>query len=110
VHRGVCDLLSLLELPGLGDYSARAVLVFSCGTRLPLIDPNFRRVYTRYLGLSNISLADVEEVILKKVSDNIVEFYYGLLDFASLVCKDKNPDCANCCVSNKCEFNIAREA
>src|SRR4051794_4181820 len=48
-HGGVVpsDVRELLALPGIGDYTARAVAVFAYGLRHPVVDTNVRRVLTR---------------------------------------------------------------
>ncbi len=48
-HGGVVpdDVDALLELTGIGDYTARAVAVFAYGTRHPVVDTNTRRVLAR---------------------------------------------------------------
>ncbi|MBN9632659.1 MAG: A/G-specific adenine glycosylase, partial [Actinobacteria bacterium] len=48
-HGGVVpdDVEALLALPGIGDYTARAVAVFAYGARHPVVDTNIRRVIAR---------------------------------------------------------------
>ena len=48
-HGGVVpdDVDALLALPGIGDYTARAVAVFAYGDRHPVVDTNTRRVIAR---------------------------------------------------------------
>ena len=41
------DVDALLALPGIGDYTARAVAVFAYGDRHPVVDTNIRRVIAR---------------------------------------------------------------
>ena len=41
---------ALLALPGIGDYTARAVAVFAYGQRHPVVDANVRRVLARAVG------------------------------------------------------------
>src|SRR5690348_13992510 len=38
------DVETLLSLPGIGDYTARAVAAFAYGKRVPVVDTNVRRV------------------------------------------------------------------
>ena len=40
----------LLALPGIGDYTARAVAAFAYGKRHPVVDTNIRRVLARAVG------------------------------------------------------------
>ena len=41
------EVESLLRLPGIGEYTARAVAAFAFGTRVPVVDTNVRRVLAR---------------------------------------------------------------
>src|SRR4051794_25044642 len=41
------DVVDLLALPGVGDYTARAVAAFAFGQRQPVVDTNVRRVVAR---------------------------------------------------------------
>src|SRR5690606_6015396 len=51
-HGGVVpdDVESLLRLPGVGEYTARAVAAFAYGRRHPVVDTNVRRVLARAVG------------------------------------------------------------
>ena len=41
------DVDELLSLPGVGDYTARAVACFAFGKNVPVVDTNVRRVVAR---------------------------------------------------------------
>jgi A/G-specific adenine glycosylase len=44
------EVSELLELPGVGQYTARAIAVFAYGERHPVVDTNVRRVLARAVG------------------------------------------------------------
>ncbi|HVU93167.1 MAG TPA: A/G-specific adenine glycosylase, partial [Jatrophihabitans sp.] len=44
------DVPTLLTLPGVGEYTARAVAAFAFGQRVPVVDTNVRRVVARAVG------------------------------------------------------------
>ena len=44
------ELQSLLELPGIGDYTARAILAFSFEKDVAVVDVNVKRVFSRLKG------------------------------------------------------------
>src|SRR5699024_10940377 len=44
---GPAELADLLSLPGVGDYTARAVACFAHGQAVPVVDTNVRRVVAR---------------------------------------------------------------
>jgi A/G-specific adenine glycosylase len=99
----------LEKLPGVGQYIANSILLFSFQQREPLLDVNMQRVLERYFGPR--ILVDIRyDPYLQKLSrlvvacDNPVDINYGILDFASLVCKIKEPLCISCVISKKCEY------
>ena len=96
----------LLKLPGLGRYSARAVLCLSFGQRLPMIDESSGRVLRRVFGLtkrcpsySDSSLLAISERILPPEA---VGFNLGLLDIAAACCHPNRSDCPECPLPNMC--------
>lgn len=94
----------LTALPGVGDYTARAVLSFAFEQPIPMMDTNHRRFYQRRLfGLDskkdkNLLLA-AEELIPKK---RAYDWNQALMDFGSLVCTTSKPKCESCPFQNNC--------
>ena len=43
----------LLQLPGIGEYTAGAIASSACGKRVPAVDGNVSRIYTRYFADSS---------------------------------------------------------
>lgn len=94
-----------------GDYSARACLVFAFGHAQPLVDTNFARVIGRVF--------DYEMPTQPHKSDTVYEllgalvpnepsvaraFNLAILDIGALVCSPESPDCEACPLSEGCEF------
>jgi len=100
----------LHNLPGIGSYSANAMLCFAFNRKAPLIDVNVARIFSRFFDLSsekriesNKNLWTVVEQVLDACPVNMVKQYqYGLLDFAALICKARNPYCVECPLSKNC--------
>lgn len=93
----------LLMLPGVGKYTASAISSICFKKRKFVIDANVFRVISRYLGVKqNINKAGSYnhfEEISKKLSKNIKDvglYNEALMDFGSLVCKPKKPNCKVC--------------
>lgn len=92
----------LISLYGVGDYISNAVLCFAFKKRVPIVDTNVIRVYERVFNLKSSKsrprtdkkIWDFAEKVLP--SEKYVEYNYALLDFASKVCKAKNPLCSIC--------------
>lgn len=97
----------LLQLPGVGEYTAAAVRCFAFGKREPIVDTNVVRIFTRYFGIRVRS----SETLVEKVSTlaqlslprhGVREFNWALLDYAAIVCKKRNPRCPVCPLKNAC--------
>jgi len=97
------------KIPAVGQYIANAVLMFCHNHPQPLLDVNMARVLERFFGPRK--LADIRyDPYLQKLAKDILpkrkfkEFNWAILDFASLVCKSKNPLCNQCYLNKKCLY------
>lgn len=81
------DKERLLELPGIGPYTANAVLAFSFNKDAPVMDTNIRRVLIHELGLrEDISLDALEKIALKCIpSRKSREWHNALMDYGALI-------------------------
>lgn len=106
-------LEDLLALPGVGDYTARAVLAFGFGRRVPVVDTNVRRVLARTsrgVGDSPIRLAiDMAEVevALPAHAATAARASLALMEFGALVCTARSPKCGDCPVAQACAWRSA---
>ncbi|HYE59887.1 MAG TPA: A/G-specific adenine glycosylase [Candidatus Kapabacteria bacterium] len=96
------DLLK--ELPGIGDYTARAILSFAFEVPVPMMDTNHRRFYQRvffgiHLKKDDILLMEAETVLPKKRS---YDWNQALMDFGSLICLSGRPKCEVCPIQAFC--------
>ena len=102
------DLKSLLEVPGLGDYSAAAILSFGYGIPIAVLDANVERVITRVFGNSlppRPSKAMLDEAAQRLLpSHNHREYNYGLLDLGRLVCRYADARCNVCPLNSICDL------
>lgn len=95
-------LEDLLALPGVGDYTARAVLVFADHRELGIVDTNVARVLAR---IENRPLGKKE---LQLIADDSVpaglswEWNQVLMDFGATVCTARAPRCSECPVKTSC--------
>ena len=94
-------LRELEALPGLGRYSARAVLCLAYGQAVPLIDEGSGRVLRRVLGQS-VSGPSYASRPLMRAAEEIVpessaaEFSLGLIDIAARFCRPRTSLCSEC--------------
>jgi A/G-specific adenine glycosylase len=97
------------KLPGVGQYIANAILLFTQDRPEPLLDVNMARVLERFFGPRK--LADIRyDPYLQKLSHDILsrrgakEFNWAVLDFAALVCRARQPLCPTCILRTRCLF------
>ncbi|MFF1572053.1 A/G-specific adenine glycosylase [Leifsonia sp. NPDC058292] len=114
-HDGVVpdDVHELLALPGIGDYTARAVAVFAYGDRHPVVDTNIRRVIARAVDgqgepgpPAKRDLAAME-ALLPKDRPAAAAFNAGMMELGALVCIARNPRCDDCPLSEECRWRQA---
>jgi len=114
-HGGVVpsQVDELLALPGIGDYTARAISVFAYGQRHPVVDINIRRVIARaVLGLSDPGpaakrdLADMEALLPESDADSKA-FNAGIMELGALVCVARTPRCEACPIASQCAWRLA---
>ncbi len=107
----------LLELPGIGPYTAGAVACFAFGRAVPVVDTNVARVYARRDGLA---LPLAREAIWNHVAEQLerqqpVPYNNALMDLGATVCTARNPRCGVCpwqslCVSRGQSERLAATA
>lgn len=114
-HDGVVprEVSALLALPGIGDYTARAVAVFAYGDRHPVVDTNTRRVLARILDgrsqpgpPSKRDLAAMEDVLPVEVSDAAL-VNAATMELGATVCLARVPRCEICPVTSLCAWRAA---
>ncbi|MBO0982437.1 A/G-specific adenine glycosylase [Rathayibacter sp. SD072] len=105
------DVDALLALPGVGDYTARAVAVFAYGRRHPVVDTNVRRVIARAVAGSgepgpprtNPDLAAMEALLPDDVTESAV-FNAGMMELGAIVCTARSPRCDVCPIRDSCRW------
>lgn len=107
------DLDALLALPGIGEYTARAVLAFAFRRRVPVVDTNIRRVLSRAVrGIDEhgpATAADRRELaaLLPAEPDRAAATCAALMEVGALVCTATSPDCAHCPLAGSCAWRAA---
>lgn len=117
-HGGIVprNLEDLLKLPGVGDYTARAVRCFAFGIPEPVVDTNVRRVVTRLVG------GQAEAGPPRMVADRIAAHELlselpgeqdrctgaaALMELGAVICTAKKPLCEQCPVADLCAWRSA---
>lgn len=102
-HRGRIprEKEDLLRLPGIGPYTAHAILAFAFGKREPVVDTNVRRILRRLTGEGLLSNEwEVARSLLPGTSSS--EWNQALMDLGALVCVSRSPRCNICPASDEC--------
>ncbi len=92
----------LLDLPGIGAYTARAIACFAYGQRVPVVDTNVRRVVARAVhgraAAGNPSARDLveTEALLPRRVELATVFSAALMELGATVCTARTPDCTRC--------------
>jgi A/G-specific adenine glycosylase len=105
---------TLLGLPGIGEYTARAVLAFGYGRRVPVVDTNVRRVIARVVhgagdagpARTTADLADAE-ALLPDGEAEAARFSAALMELGAVRCVARRPDCADCPALPLCTWHAA---
>lgn len=99
----------LMSLPGVGRYTAGAVLSFAFGMDAPIVDTNVKRVLGRYFGISyRETRAEVQhhlwalaEAVLPAGQASV--FNQALMDFGAMLCTARKPACIICPAFQFCQ-------
>jgi A/G-specific adenine glycosylase len=90
------DLAALLALPGVGPYTARAVLAFAFEDHVGVVDTNVGRVLARWSGRA-LSVAEAQAVADALVPEGWSwPWNQAVMELGAVVCRRRRPDCAAC--------------
>ena len=112
-HGGVVpsDPASLLELSGVGPYTAAAVASLAFGAAVPAIDTNVARVVSRArLGTDAASRGAVDAAAERWIDRaDPAAWNQALMDLGREVCRPK-PRCVSCPIAASCRFRASGDA
>lgn len=99
-------------LPGVGGYTAGAVLSIAFGQRVPAVDGNARRVLARHFAVDvPVTRASTQRQV-RELADSLVppnrpgDFNQALMDLGAEICRPRRPRCRDCPLRESC---VARE-
>ena len=102
-----CNFEDLILLPGIGNYTASAILAIVFNKPYIPLDGNIERVLKRYLYLKKVKDIKKDNLIKKKTifgtSSRSRDYAQALMELGALICKPTNPLCSQCPISNKCQ-------
>ena len=103
----------LIKLPGIGDYSASAISSFSSNEIRPVLDGNVYRLISRIFQVESVINSSKAVKVFKGILEKLIskenpgDFNQAIMDYGSLICKPKNPNCLKCIFKTDClSFNF----
>jgi A/G-specific adenine glycosylase len=107
----------ILKIPGVGPYTAGAILSIAFDLREPLVDGNVQRVFARFFGIDSPLEASATQRLFWDharnwvvLSDSPRVLNQALMELGATVCVKSNPKCSACPLRLKCiAFNSSRQ-
>ncbi|MEE8433261.1 MAG: A/G-specific adenine glycosylase [bacterium] len=107
------DLSSLLSLPGIGRYTAGAIVSIGFNRPAPIVDGNIGRVLARIFAVEHPPRVSEGQRLLWAWAGELVPlrnprvFNQGLMELGALVCRPRSPACGDCPVARFCAARAA---
>ena len=96
------------KLPGVGEYTANALLGLIYDQPKIAIDGNVKRVFARLLNKKKEKINYGELILLNRKrlfnTNRNADFVEALIEFGALICKPKDPKCGVCCLNKSCKY------
>ena len=93
-------------LPGIGDYTSRAIMAIAFNKKIIPLDGNVERILKRVFYLRKENEITKDYLNSKKyffgVSNRSSDYAQAIMEIGALVCKPANPLCLQCPISKNC--------
>ncbi len=102
------EFADALDVPGVGPYTAGAILSIAYGKRVPVVDGNVERVLTRLHALPGDPKRGALAKRLRAIAADLLprascgDFNQALMELGATTCTPRAPDCASCPVRSYC--------
>ena len=97
----------LLKLPGVGNYTANAILAIAFNKPYIPLDGNIERVLKRYLYLKKEKEIRKDNLVKKKIIFGTTlrssDYVQALMELGALICRPTNPICSECPIRKNCK-------
>lgn len=103
------DLESAIRLPGIGRYTAGAILSIAFDARLPIVEANTQRLLSRLAAFRGDPVSGEGQRFLWQFAELLLprkqagQFNQALMELGSKVCVPRAPDCTQCPIATLCE-------
>ena len=96
------------KLPGVGEYTASALLGLIYNQPKIGVDGNVKRVFARLINKKKERINFNKLILLNKKklfnTNRNADFVEALMEFGALICKPKDPKCSVCCLKKSCKY------
>jgi A/G-specific adenine glycosylase len=90
----------LLQLAGIGSYTAAAIASISFGLPHAVVDGNVRRVFARLTNNANVDTQGVADTLLDR--QDPARWNQAVMELGALICTPKSPRCGECPLAPNC--------
>lgn len=103
------DYSFVRDLPGVGEYTAAAIMSFAFDEPYAVIDGNVGRVLARHAGIDEPIDTTPGKKLLRGLADEMLDkqrpalYNQAIMDFGALVCKPAAPLCKSCPLAETCQ-------
>ena len=103
------DYSFVRALPGVGDYTAAAIMSLAFGEPYAVLDGNVQRVLARHFGITEPVDTTHGKKLLRALADEMLDakhpalYNQAVMDFGALQCKPTSPLCETCPLAGTCQ-------
>ena len=96
-------------LPGVGDYTAAAIMSLAFGEPYAVLDGNVQRVLARHFGITEPVDSTQGKKLLRALADEMLDhkhpalYNQAIMDFGAMQCKPTSPLCETCPLAETCQ-------
>ena len=102
------DYKEVLNLKGVGPYTAAAIVSFAYNLPYAVVDGNVNRVLARFFGIDEAIDSTSGKKIFFELANTLIDkknaanYNQAIMDFGATVCKPQSPLCSQCVLSKNC--------
>lgn len=106
------NLKELMDLPGIGRYTAGAIASIAYQKKISIVDGNVARVYARIFLMNDIVNEPKGLKVYYELADQLLPtsklpaFNQGLMELGAMVCTPSKPNCLECPVNKFCKSHL----
>ena len=106
------EFSEVVALPGIGRYTAGAILSIACDQPWPILEGNTIRLFARLTGMQSDPRTTDNQKRLWQLSESLVtkhrpgDLNQSLMELGATICRPQNPRCEICPIRNECVARI----